>query len=132
MTRPVTFATAVVGTFGSVVEFPRGRQEHATQLPISSGGNLGRIKIDRAGNLLVDHPEGQVTECTEAGQPTGLRSRRTDGTESSWNPAGTTLYGADAGSEQGIAVSFPGGVQERTFRSKDLSAVVGIAFAPAR
>jgi sugar lactone lactonase YvrE len=126
------FATAVVGTFGSVVEFPRGREAHATQLPISSGGNLGGIKIDPAGNLLVDNPEGQVTEYTEAGQPTGVAIATNGWYGIALDAVGTTLYGADAGSEQGVAVTFPGGVQKRTFRGKDLSAVIGIAFAPAR
>lgn len=124
------FATAVVGTFGSVVEFPSGQEAHAKQLPISSGGNLGGIKIDRAGNLLVDDPEGQVTEYTETGRPTGVAIATGGWYGIALDAAGTTLYGADAGAEQGIAVTFPGGVQERTFRSKDFSGVIGIAWAP--
>lgn len=125
------FATAVVGTLGSVVEFPGGHEAHATQLPISSGGNLGGIKIDHAGNLLVDDPIGSVTEYSETGHPTGVSIRTNGWYGIALDPAGTTLYGADAGSEEGVAVTFPGGTLRHVYHGKDLSAVVGIAFAPA-
>ena len=125
------FATAVVGTLGSVVEFPGGQGAHATQLPISSGGNLGGIKIDHAGNLLVDDPTGSVTEYSETGHPTGVSIPTNGWYGIALSPAGTTLYGADAGNEEGVAVTFPGGSQRRVYRSKDLVAVIGIAYAPA-
>ena len=65
------FATIVVSFHGGVVEFPRGKQHGATQLPISLGGP-GGIKPDNAGNLLVDDQSAQtITEYTEAGSPTG-------------------------------------------------------------
>ena len=65
------FATIVISFHGGVVEFPRGKQHGATQLPISLGGP-GGIKPDNAGNLLVDDQSAQtITEYTEAGSPTG-------------------------------------------------------------
>lgn len=52
------FATGVVGTFGSVVAFPHGQQAGAKQLPISSSGNLGGIKIDSARQSAGRRPGG--------------------------------------------------------------------------
>jgi sugar lactone lactonase YvrE len=129
--RGNVFATGVTGTFGSVVAFPGGHEKNAQQLPILGGGNLGGIKIDAPGNLLVDDPSAEtVTEYTESGSPTGV-SIATDGwTDIALDPAGATLFGADTGGRQGIAVSFPAGRIVTTYRAPRLSGVIGVAFDP--
>jgi len=125
------FSTGVLGTFGTVFAFAGGRQAQAKQLPISGSGNLGGIKVDAAGNLLVDDGFARtVTEYTEAGSATGV-SIATDGWDDiALDAAGATLFGA--GGTQGTAVTFPGGTHVRNYNSSDFSAVIGIAVSPSR
>jgi hypothetical protein len=124
------FATGVTGTMGSVVAFPGG-QKNARLLPITGGGNLGGIKMDGAGNLLVDDPYARtVTEYTEAGSPTGL-SVATDGwMDIAFEFPGDVLFGADTGGKRGVAVSFPAGKILTTYGAPHFSDVIGIAFDP--
>lgn len=120
------FATGVTGTLGSVIVFPGGHQKSAKMLPITGGGNLGGIKVDRGGNLLVDDPSGTVSEYTPPGKPTGLVVRTAGWSDIALDAAGTTLFGADIAAQRGIAVSFPGGSLRHTYRG-GFQSVVGIA-----
>lgn len=123
------FATGVVGTNGTVIEFPNGQESGAHTLPISSSGNLWGIKPDNAGNLLVvGIPNGMVTEFTEAGAPTG-RSIEMHGQwyEIALNREGTVLFGGDQFHNQGVAVTFPGDKLRMKYKST-FSKVLGVAF----
>lgn len=125
------FATGVVGTNGTVIEFPGGSSSGAKLLPISSAGNLGGIKPDNAGNLLVEI-DGSVTEYTEAGYATGNAIE----TNGQWEDIaldrdGKVLLGADQTHDEGIAVSFPRGNARATYRH-GFNTVLGVAFDPGQ
>jgi hypothetical protein len=127
------FATGVLGTNGSVIEFPGGQASGAHMLPITSAGNLGGIKPDNAGNLLVyGEPEGTVAEYTEAGVPTGIEYKPAD----QWydfalSRDGKILLGGDQTANVGVSVTFPGGKSRKTYKGK-FGTVWGVAFDPGQ
>jgi hypothetical protein len=121
------FTTLFVGSAGTVVEYPHGKQSGAIQLPITLN-YPGGIKPDKAGNLLVvDSGLGTVTEYTEAGSPTGESmstfyinlavARSSDVVLGSYN---TTA----------IAMHFPSGVLVQTYSG--FGAADGVAFDPGQ
>jgi hypothetical protein len=125
------FASGVVGTNGNVVAFPGGKEAGAHALPIYSAGNLGGIKLDNAGNLLVVNG-GDVLEFTEAGAPTGVQIP----TDGNWfgialSRNGTTLLGADSTVNAGVSLSFPGGVAGTVY-SGNFGEVWGVAYDPGQ
>ena len=109
------FATLVLGTTGTVAEFPGGHQKGATQLPIFFGGNPAGIQADSAGNLLVAGQGDGVEEFTEAGQPTGLQITTVGLNEITLSPDGTLLLGAST--KGGLQYTFPGGTLDHTYRT---------------
>lgn len=126
------FASLVLGTSGTVVEFPKARQAGAKALPIFMPGNPGGIAIDAGGKVLVDDPSGSgtITEYTESGTPTGVVIR----TNKPWvqialDRGGTLLLGATA--HGGASVAFPSGAPRRRYRSKSFAQPIGIAIDPA-
>jgi hypothetical protein len=127
------FATGVVGTFGTVVEFPGGKQSGERSLPIYTPGNLGGIKMDNAGNILVaGDPGGTVAEYTENGTPTGVQIP----TNGNWfgialSRDGKTLLGANASTNKADSVSFPGGKPGVAY-SDSFSMPWGVAFDPGQ
>jgi hypothetical protein len=123
------FATGVVGTNGTVIEFPGGKESGGHLLPISSLGNLNGIKPDKAGNILVSFGS-MVNEYTEAGSPTGV-SIRTNGNwlDIALDRAGDVLLGADGSANDGVSLSFPGG-QLRVKYKDAFSQVWGVAIDP--
>jgi hypothetical protein len=127
------FATGVVGTNGTVIEFPGGRQKGANMLPISSLGNLGGIKPDNAGNILVSGVYGAtVTEYTEAGKPTGVQINTQDGwLDIALTRNGNLLLGSDGAANAGVSVTFPGDKPRVTYRDS-FSSVWGVAFDPGQ
>ena len=125
------FGTLVLGTSGTVVEFPRGRQKNAVRLPIFMGGNPGGIAVNAADNLLVDDPTGTVTEYTESGTQTGVVLD----TNGSWNGIalerkGDVILGADPQTRDAVAVTFPGGLHRQTYKSHDLKNPIAVAIDP--
>ena len=129
------FATIIVSFHGGVVEFPRGKQRGATQLPISLGGP-GGIKPDNAGNLLVDDQTAQtITEYTEAGSPTGNSiSTAYDcinfGVMRNSKVVGCPVYVAYKTS-YGQSYAFPGGTMRQTY-SGSFMLPYGFAFDPGQ
>lgn len=129
------FATIVISFHGGVVEFPHGKQNGATQLPISLGGP-GGIKPDNAGNLLVDDQSAQtITEYTEAGSPTGHSiSTAFDcinfGVTSNSKVVGCAVYVA-YGTSEGQSYTFPGGAMRQTY-SGSFMLPYGFAFDPGQ
>jgi hypothetical protein len=129
------FATIVVSFHGGVVEFPRGKQHGATQLPISLGGP-GGIKPDNAGNLLVDDQSAQtITEYTEAGSPTGHSiSTASDcinfGVTNNSKVVGCPVYVAYKTS-YGQSYAFPAGTSLQTY-SGSFMLPYGFAFDPGQ
>ncbi|HLX26683.1 MAG TPA: hypothetical protein VKR05_06795 [Candidatus Cybelea sp.] len=120
------FSTLVLGTTGTVVEFPGGQQSGATQLPIFFGGNPSGIVADNAGNLLVAGQGDGVEEFTESGSPTGLQIAATGLNQITLSPDGTLLLGATAkGASQ---YTFPAGKLDHTYRSSGTA--MGAAFDP--
>lgn len=125
------FATGVVGTNGTVIAFPGGKQSGAHMLPIFSGGNLGGIKANQRGDILVANGT-TVTEYTEGGTPTGRQLTTHDG----WldivlNRAGDVIFGSDTTAEDGVSITFPGGKLLATYRGS-FSSAWGIAFDPGK
>jgi hypothetical protein len=129
------FATIVISFHGGVVEFPRGKQHGASQLPISLGGP-GGIKPDKAGNLLVDDQSAQtITEYTEAGSPTGSSIRTAFdcinfGVTRSGKVVGCAVYVA-YGTSEGQSYTFPGGASRQTY-SSSFMLPYGFAFDPGQ
>ena len=121
------FGTLVLGTTGTVAEFPGGRQKGATQLPIFFGGNPAGIQADNAGNLLVAGQGDGVEEFTEAGQPTGLQITTAGLNEITLSPDGTLLLGSSANGA--LQYTFPGGTLDRTYRTHGGNPI-GAAFDP--
>lgn len=121
------FGTMVLGTTGTVIEFPDAQQNGAKQLPIFWGGNPAGIAIDAAGNLLVaDQGEG-VEEFTEAGYPTGLQIATTGLNEIVLSPNGKLLLGSTSmGAAQ---YTFPGGRLNHTYRTSH-GTTFGATFDP--
>jgi hypothetical protein len=129
------FATIVISFHGGVVEFPRGKQHGATQLPISLGGP-GGIKPDSAGNLLVDDQSAQtITEYTEAGSPTGSSIATAFdcinfGVTTNSKLVGCAVYVAYHTS-YGQSYTFPGGTMRQTY-SGSFMLPYGFAFDPGQ
>jgi len=129
------FATIVISFHGGVVEFPRGKQHGATQLPISLGGP-GGIKPDNAGNLLVDDQSAQtITEYTEAGSPTGNSIATAFdcinfGVMRNSKVVGCPVYVAYKTS-YGQSYAFPGGTSLQTY-SGSFMLPYGFAFDPGQ
>jgi len=129
------FATTVISFHGGVVEFPRGKQHGATQLPISLQGP-GGIKPGNAGNLLVDDQTAQtITEYTEAGSPTGNSiSTAYDcinfGVTRNSKAVGCPVYIAYHTS-YGQSYTFPGGTMRQTY-SGSFMLPYGFAFDPGQ
>ena len=121
------FGTLVLGTTGTVAEFPGGHQKGATQLPIFFGGNPSGIQADSAGNLLVAGQGAGVEEFTEAGQPTGLQITTAGLNEITLSPDGTLLLGASTNG--GLQYTFPGGTLDHTYRTRGGNPI-GAAFDP--
>ena len=121
------FGTLVLGTTGTVAEFPGGRQKGATQLPIFFGGNPAGIQADNAGNLLVAGQGDGVEEFTEDGQPTGLQITTAGLNEIALSPDGTLLLGSSANGA--LQYSFPGGTLDHTYRTHGGNPI-GAAFDP--
>jgi len=121
-------ATAVVGTSGNVIVFPHGQQYGAHSLPIFSAGNLGGIKPDKAGNILVSDIAGHVTEYTEQGYPTGVRINTPDRwVDIALDGTGKSLLAGDQTNEDGVVVTFPGGKVRAAYKAR-FSDVLGVAF----
>lgn len=129
------FATIILSFHGGVVEFPRGKQAGATQLPITLGGP-GGIKPDDARNLLVDDQSAQtITEYTEAGSPTGNSiSTAFDcinfGVLRNSKVVGCPVYVAYKTS-YGQSYDFPGGTMRQTY-SGSFMLPYGFAFDPGQ
>jgi len=129
------FATIIISFHGGVVEFPRGKQRGASQLPISLGGP-GGIKPDDAGNLLVDDQSAQtITEYTEAGSPTGNSIHTAFdclnfGVTRSSKVVGCPVYVASHTS-YGQSYTFPGGANRQTY-SGAFMLPYGFAFDPGQ
>jgi hypothetical protein len=129
------FATIVISFHGGVVEFPRGKQPGATQLPISLGGP-GGIKPDNAGNLLVDDQSAQtITEYTEAGSATGNSIPTASdcinfGVLKNSKVVGCAVYVA-YGTSEGQSYTFPGGASVQTY-SGSFMLPYGFAFDPGQ
>ena len=122
------FATGVVGTFGTVIEFPGGHKSGAHLLPISSPGNLGGIKPDNAGRLLVVFGDA-VLEYTEAGAPTGVQIQEGLGPDIALDRAGKTLLAGNQSANDAVSVTFPGGKPGVAYKD-DFSQVFGVAIDP--
>lgn len=121
------FGTMVLGTTGTVIEFPNAQQNGAKQLPIFWGGNPAGIAIDAAGNLLVaDQGEG-VEEFTEAGYPTGLQIATTGLNEIVLSHNGKLLLGST--SKGAVQYTFPGGRLDHTYRTSQ-GTTIGATFDP--
>jgi streptogramin lyase len=121
------FATIVLGTTGTVVEFPSAQQSGAQQLPIVFGGNPAGIAIDERGNLLVaDQGEG-VQEFTEAGTPTGLQIATVGLNEIALSPNGKLLLGSTG--EGGAQYTFPVGKLNHSYVISN-GTPVGATFDP--
>jgi hypothetical protein len=123
------FATGVVGSNGTVIEFPGGKESGAHLLPISSPGNLNGIKPDKADNILVSFGS-TVNEYTEGGSPTGV-SIQTNGDwfDIALDRAGDELLGADQSANDGVSLSFPGGKLGVMYKDA-FSQVWGVAIDP--
>ncbi|MGC2407754.1 MAG: hypothetical protein WA431_15230 [Candidatus Cybelea sp.] len=121
------FGTMVLGTTGTVIEFPDAQQNGAKQLPIFWGGNPAGIAIDAAGNLLVANQGEGVEEFTEAGYPTGLQIATTGVNEIVLSPNGKLLLGST--SKGAVQYTFPGGRLNHTYRTSH-GATVGATFDP--
>ncbi len=122
------FATAVVGTSGNVIAFPHGQQYGAHSLPIFSSGNLGGIKPDKSGNILVSDIAGHVTEYTEQGYPTGVRIDTPDRwVDIALDKTGKLLLCGDETKNEGVVVTFPGGAVRGAYKDH-FSKVLGVAF----
>jgi hypothetical protein len=119
------FATLVLGTTGTVVEFPNGQQAGATMLPILFGGNPAGIASDGLGNLLLVYGVG-VTEFTEAGSPTGLQIPTLGFTQIALSRNGDLLLGASASG--GALYTFPGGSYVRGYDTG--GGPIGVALDP--
>jgi hypothetical protein len=117
------FATEVVGSTGTVVEFPGGSDSGAKQLPITFGGNPAGIAAATNGNLLLAYGQG-IEEFTEAGQPTGFSLKTLGFQQIVLDPAGSLVFGA-AG-QTGALYSFPQGQLLHQYLSK--GTVMGVAF----
>lgn len=126
------FVTLVLGTSGTVVEFPHGRQTGATMLPIFMGGNPAGITVDPAGNLLVELPgrSGQVVEYTESGNPTGFALDASGWNEIALDRRGNLLVGSTG--RGAAAMAFPSGAPRHGYRSKDFEQPIGVAIDPGR
>ena len=120
------FSTLVLGTTGTVVEFPGGQQSGATQLPILFGGNPSGIVADSGGNLLVAGQGDGVEEFTESGTPTGLQISAVGLNQITLSSDGTLLLGAT--SKGAVQYTFPAGTLDHTYRSSGTS--IGVAFDP--
>ena len=121
------FGTLVVGTNGTVAEFPGGRQHGARQLPIFFGGNPSGIKADNTGNLLVAGQGNGVEEFTESGEPTGLQITTVGLNEIALSAGGELLLGATA--KGAVQYTLPGGTLNHTYRTRGRNPV-GVAFDP--
>ena len=117
------FATEVVGSTGTVVEFPGGSDSGVKQLPITFGGNPAGIAATTNGNLLLAYGQG-LEEFTEAGQPTGFSLKTLGFQQIVLDPAGSLVLGA-AG-QTGALYSFPQGQLLHQYLSK--GTVMGVAF----
>lgn len=120
------FSTLVLGTTGTVVEFPEGQQSGAVQLPILFGGNPSGITADDAGNLLVAGQGEGVEEFTESGYPTGLQIATVGFNEIALSPDGTLLLGASE--KGGFQYTFPGGTLDRVYKTD--GSPIGATFDP--
>ncbi|MBV9720142.1 MAG: hypothetical protein JOZ77_12555 [Candidatus Eremiobacteraeota bacterium] len=118
------FATAVLGTTGTVIEFFGGQQSGAAQLPIYYPGNPAGIVAESNGDLLVAGQGSGVEEFTESGQPTGLQIQTSGLLGIALSPDGTLLLGASDGG--GTQYSFPSGMFERNYHAHGLN--IGAAF----
>jgi streptogramin lyase len=117
------FATEVVGSTGTVVEFPGGSDSGAKQLPITFGGNPAGIAATANGNLLLAYGQG-LEEFTEAGQPTGFSLKTLGFQQIALDAAGSLVLGA-AG-QTGALYTFPQGQLLHQYLSK--GTVLGVAF----
>ena len=126
------FVTLVLGTSGTVVEFPHGRQAGASMLPIVMGGNPAGIAVDNAGKLLVElpGPQGQAVEYTESGTPTGLALDTPGWNQIALDRRGNLLLGSTGNGAASIA--FPSGAHRRGYRSKEFVQPIGVAIDPGR
>jgi DNA-binding beta-propeller fold protein YncE len=120
------FGSMVLGSTGTVIEFPGAQQSGATLLPIAWGGNPAGIAIDKSGNLLAaDQGEG-VEEFTESGEPTGLQIATGGVNEIALSANGKLLLGST--SKGAVQYTFPGGVLDHTYISRGTP--IGAAFDP--
>jgi DNA-binding beta-propeller fold protein YncE len=121
------FGSMVLGSTGTVVEFPGAQQSDATLLPISWGGNPAGIAIDKSGNLLAAGQGEGVEEFTESGTPTGLQIATGGVNEISLNANGTLLLGST--SKGAVQYTLPGGVLDHTYHVSR-GTPIGAAFDP--
>ncbi|HEY2474605.1 MAG TPA: hypothetical protein VGI19_07350 [Candidatus Cybelea sp.] len=96
-----------------VVEFKKGKQSGATDLNIPLN-NVGAIKLDAAGNLLIDDQgTNTLTEYTEAGKATGKSIMLTGNVyDFAVTRSGARVGGADLLKGTAYAWSWPGGTQQ--------------------
>lgn len=121
------FGTMVLGTTGTVVEFPDAQQSGAEQLPIFWGGNPAGIAVDAAGNLLVAGQGAGVEEFTEAGYPAGLQIATPGLNEIALSPNGKLLLGST--SKNAVQYTFPAGKLNHTYRTSQ-GTTFGATFDP--
>ncbi len=121
------FGSMVLGSTGTVVEFPAAQQSGATLLPISWGGNPAGIAIDNSGNLLAAGQGEGVEEFTESGTPTGLQIATGGVNEIAVSANGKLLLGST--SEGAVQYTFPGGVLDHSYHVSH-GTPIGAAFDP--
>jgi hypothetical protein len=132
------FTTITTNTEGTVLEYPRGRQPGATQLPITLSGFPGGIKPHKAGNILVSDQIAQtVTKYAEAGIPTGSLIKIIASAvcvdiavDKAGNAVGCALFDPNQGGDsEGESYVFPGGAIRQTY-SASFNKPIGFAFDP--
>ena len=121
------FGSMVLGTTGTVVEFPGAQQSGAKLLPIVWGGNPAGIAIDESGNLLAAGQGKGVEEFTESGRPTGLQIATGGVNEIALSPNGKLLLGSTG--EGAVQYTFPAGKLNHTYHVSS-GTPIGAAFDP--
>jgi streptogramin lyase len=121
------FGSMVLGSAGTVVEYPAAQQNGATTLPIGWGGNPAGIAIDKSGNLLAAGQGQGVEEFTESGTPTGLQIATGGVNEIALSSNGKLLIGSTG--EGAVQYTFPGGKLAHTYHVSS-GTPIGATFDP--
>ncbi|HEX3671567.1 MAG TPA: hypothetical protein VHT92_07690 [Candidatus Cybelea sp.] len=118
-----------------VVEFKKGKQSGATDLNVSLN-NPGAIKVDNAGNLLIDDQgSNTIAEYTKAGSPTGASITLTGNVfDFAVSRSGAFVGGSDLYKGGAFVWSWPGGSEQSTqyVNPNPHSLNFGFAFDPGQ